>query len=302
MAQTVATPRKGVGIRRAEYRFIAAVLVPTLLFYAIFRFYPVGYAFYMSLHDWKLLRTDQFFTGLDNYRTILTDPLFQEVVRNTFYFAFGTTLLGTLVALTLAILLNPITWGSTLLRLIYFLPVMTSTIASATIWLWLYQTRFGLINQLLVLVGLPRVPWLQSAAWAMPSIILMSVWAGVGFTTIILLAGLRGIPFTYYEAASIDGATRLQQVRYITLPLLTPVLGFVVITGLISGFNVFQQVFLMTRGGPYNATRTISLHIYDYAFLRLMMGTAASMAFVMFAIVITMTLIQMRIQRIDWEL
>lgn len=302
MAQTVATPRKGVGIRRAEYRFIAAVLVPTLLFYAIFRFYPVGYAFYMSLHDWKLLRADQFFTGLDNYRTILIDPLFQEVVRNTFYFAFGTTLLGTLVALTLAILLNPITWGSTLLRLIYFLPVMTSTIASATIWLWLYQTRFGLINQLLVLVGLPRVPWLQSAAWAMPSIILMSVWAGVGFTTIILLAGLRGIPSVYYEAASIDGATRLQQVRHITLPLLTPVLGFVVITGLISGFNVFQQVFLMTRGGPYNATRTISLHIYDYAFLRLMMGTAASMAFVMFAIVITMTLIQMRIQRIDWEL
>lgn len=302
MDQPVATPRKGVGIRRAEYRFIAAVLAPTLLFYAIFRFYPVGYAFYMSLHDWKLLRADQFFTGLDNYRTILADPLFQEVVRNTFYFAFGTTLLGTLVALTLAILLNPITWGSTLLRLIYFLPVMTSTIASATIWLWLYQTRFGLINQLLVLIGLPRVPWLQSATWAMPSIILMSVWAGVGFTTIILLAGLRGIPSTYYEAASIDGATRLQQIRHVTLPLLTPVLGFVVITGLIGGFNVFQQVFLMTRGGPYNATRTISLHIYDYAFLRLLMGTAASMAFVMFAIVISMTLIQMRIQRIDWEL
>jgi multiple sugar transport system permease protein len=301
MAQ-IAARRKSIGIRRAENRFITTVLTPTLLFYAIFRFYPVGLAFYMSLHDWKLLRAGQFFTGLDNYRTILADPLFQEVVRNTFYFAFGTTLLGTLVALILAILLNPITWGSTLFRLIYFLPVMTSTIAIATIWLWLYQTRFGLMNQLLVLAGLPRIPWLQSATWAMPSIILMSVWAGVGFTAIILLAGLRGIPSAYYEAASIDGASALQQVRYITLPLLTPVLAFVVITGLIGGFNVFQQVYLMTRGGPYNATRTISLQIYDYAFLRLQMGTAASMAFVMFAIVIVLTLVQMRIQRIDWEL
>jgi len=301
MAHIVSSRPKRSGIRRAERRFIALVLGPTLLFYAVFRFYPVGYAFYMSLHDWRLLRADQVFSGLDNYRLLLADPLFHQVVRNTFYFAFGTTLLGTASALALAILLNPIRRGSTLYRLIFFLPVMTSTIASATIWLWLYQTRFGLLNHLLVMAGLPRIPWLQSATWAMPSIIIMSVWAGVGFTTIILLSGLRGIPAAYYEAAAIDGAAGWTVVRHITLPLLTPVLAFVTITGLIGGFNVFQQVFLMTRGGPYNSTRTISLHIYDYAFQRLWMGTAASMAFVMFAMVIVMTLVQMWLQRTDWE-
>lgn len=293
--------RRTLGTRQAEYRFIGAVLIPTFVFYGLFRFYPVAYAVYMSLHDWKLLRAEQIFIGLDNYRAVLTDPLFQQVVLNTIYFAFGTTLLGTLLALGIAILLNPIQQGSSLLRLLYFLPVMTSTIASATIWLWLYQARFGLINQLLVMVGLPRVPWLLSPTWAMPSIILMSIWGSVGFTTIILLAGLRGIPDSFYEAASIDGATPLQQVRHITVPLLSPVLAFVITTGLIGGFNVFQQVFLMTRGGPYDATRTIALQIYDYAFLRLFMGRAASMAFVMFALVIGMTLIQMRIQRRDWE-
>ena len=302
MQQLGSVRRRGAGIRQAEYRFIAAVLIPAFVFYTVFRFYPVGYAFYMSLHDWKLLRVQQFFVGLDNYGTVLADPLFQQVVLNTFYFALGTTLLGTLVALGLAILLNPIQLGSSLLRLLYFLPVMTSTIASATIWLWLYQTRFGLLNQLLVAVGLPRVPWLQSPDWAMPSIILMSVWAGVGFTTIILLAGLRGIPSAYYEAASIDGASSLQQVRHITVPLLAPVLAFVITTGFITGFNVFQQVFLLTRGGPYDSTRTLALHIYDYAFLRLFMGRAASMAFIMFALIIVMTLLQMRLQRRDWEL
>lgn len=166
----------------------------------------------------------------------------------------------------------------------------------------MYQTRFGLLNQLLVSIGLPRVQWLTSPEWAMPSIILMSVWAGVGFTMLVFLAGLRGIPAVYYEAASIDGATALQQVRYVTIPLLAPVVAFVLVTGLIGGFNVFQQVYVLTRGGPYDSTRTLALHIYDYAFLRLFMGQAATMAFVMFALVMAMTLIQMRIHRIDWEL
>src|SRR5687768_7145192 len=155
MQQLSSARPRGAGIRQAERHFITAVLIPTFLFYTLFRFYPVAYAFYMSLHDWKLLRAQQFFIGLDNYRALLADSLFQQVILNTFYFALGTTLLGTLIALGLAILLNPIQFGSSLLRLLYFLPVMTSTIASATIWLWLYQTRFGLLNQLLVLVGLP---------------------------------------------------------------------------------------------------------------------------------------------------
>lgn len=255
----------------------------------------------MSLHDWKLLRKEQFLIGFENYSLIFADGLFLKTIGNTFYFAIAATFLGTVIALTMAIILNPVRWGNTLFRLIYFLPTMTSSIAVATIWLWLYQTRFGLLNQFLIMLGFERVPWLISPEWAMPSIIFMSAWGGIGFTMIIFLAGLRGIPRTYYEAAEIDGATSFQQARHITLPLITPVIAFVTVTGFIGGMNVFQQIYLMTRGGPYNSTRTIALHIYDYAFQRLFMGQAAAMAFVLFAIVIVMTVMQLRIQRTDWE-
>lgn len=297
-----APARRKLSVRRAERRFILAGMIPAVIFYLVFRFYPVGYAFYMSLHDWQLLGKTPVFTGFGNYARLLADPLFAKVIGNTFYFAILTTLLTTVISLSTAIILNPIGRGSTVFRLIYFLPVMTATIATATIWLWLYQARFGLFNQVLQLVGLPRIPWLISSTWAMPSIILMSVWGGIGFNVVIFLAGLRGIPREYYEAAAMDGASSPQMARRITVPLLSPVIAFVLATSLIGGFNVFQQVYLMTRGGPQDSTRVLALHIYEYAFLRLFMGQAAAMAFVLFAIVITMTVLQSRIQRVDWEL
>jgi multiple sugar transport system permease protein len=277
-------------------------VIPATLFYLLFRFYPVGYAFYMSVHDWQLLRSEQFFIGLDNYRTILADPLFRKVIWNTLYFALVTTFAGGALALVLAMVLNPIRWGSSGYRLVYFLPVITSTIAIATIWLWIYQPRFGLLNQLLSMVGLGRVGWLTSPQWAMPSLILMSIWGGVGYTMVIFLAGLRGIPGEYYEAAEIDGASGWQMAWRITLPLLSPVITFVLVTSLIGGFNVFQQVYLMTRGGPLDATRVLALHIYEYAFQRLWMGQAAAMAFVLFALVMALTLVQLRLRRIDWAM
>jgi multiple sugar transport system permease protein len=298
----MASARRKPSIRSAERRFILAGMIPAVIFYFIFRFYPVGYAFFMSLHDWQLLDPTPVFIGLDNYIHLLGDPLFIKVVGNTFYFAIVSTFLTTVVSLTTAIILNPIGRGSTVFRLIYFLPVMTATIASATIWLWLYQARFGLFNQLLQLVGLPRIPWLISSTWAMPSIILMSVWGGIGFNVVIFLAGLRGIPREFYEAAAMDGASGAQMARRITVPLLAPVTAFVLATSLIGGFNVFQQVYLMTRGGPQDSTRVLALHIYEYAFLRLFIGQAAAIAFFLFAIVITMTVLQNRIQRVDWEL
>lgn len=287
--------------RRPQLRFAACALVPTLVSYAIFRFYPLGYALYMSLHDWKLLRKEQIFVGLGNYRAIFSDPIFLKVVANTLYYALAATLLTTLLALIVALVLNPIGRGSSLFRLIYFLPQMTSTIAAATIWLWLYQPRFGLINQLLGMVGIPAVNWLGSTRWAMPSIIIFSIWGGVGFNTVIFLAGLKSIPAAYYEAAAIDGASGLQMARHITLPLLNPVITFTLVTGLIGGFNVFQQVYLLTRGGPQHATRVLALQIYDYAFSRQWMGQAASMAFVLFAIVLLMTIVQLNLRKSELE-
>ncbi|MEM7134252.1 MAG: sugar ABC transporter permease [Chloroflexota bacterium] len=295
-----AKPRRS-SLRRAEQRFVWTILIPAILFYAAFRFYPVGFAFYMSLHDWKLLRKEQFLIGFGNYSLIFEDGVFAQAIGNTFYYAIAATILGTVAALTMAIILNPVRRGNTLFRLLYFLPTMTSAIASATIWIWLYQVRFGLLNQFLVMLGFERIPWLTSPDYALNSLILMSIWGGIGFTMIIFLAGLRGIPRAYYEAAEIDGATALQQAWHITLPLITPVITFVTVTGFIGGMNVFQQVYLMTRGGPYNSTQTIALQIYEHAFQKLFMGQAAAMAFVLFAIVIVMTVVQLRVQRTDWE-
>jgi multiple sugar transport system permease protein len=293
----------GSSIRAAERRFITIILVPALIFYAIIKIYPIGLAFFISLHKWSIFGGDQPFVGVENYQTLMKDPLFYKVMWNTMYRTFAGTFLGAAASLIMAIILNPIKRGSTFFRLIYFLPVMTSVIATATIWRWLLQSRFGLVNQLLSLIGLPPVLWLQSTTWAMPSVILMGIWAGLGFTMIIFLAGLKGIPSDYYEAAAIDGATRLQMARYITMPLIKPVLSFVLITGVIGGFSGgFQAVLIMTGGGPLDSTRVLAQHIYDYAFQRLLMGSAASMSFVLFAVVLVLTLVQFRIQRVDWQL
>ncbi len=289
------------GVRRAELRFVWICMIPALIFYAIFRFYPLGYAFYMSLHDWKLLNPQHAFTGVANYSTILSDPLFRKVIWNTFYFAIVTTLVTTVLALVLAIILAPLQFGRGLLQLIFFLPVVTSTIAIATVWLWIYQPTFGVFNELLRTAGLPRVSWLTSPQWAMPSLIIMSVWSGVGFSMVIFVAGLKGIPKEYYEAAAIDGASGWQSAWHITLPLLNPVITFVLVTGLIGGFNVFQQVYLMTQGGPLDSTRVLVLHIYQYAFQRLWIGQAASMAFVLFVIVLVFTGLQLKLRKVDWE-
>lgn len=286
---------------KSQHQFVLICLIPALLFYLAFRFYPLAQAFFMSFHDWRLLGGEQEFVGLRNYNTILTDPLVHKVIGNTLTFAIFTTLGTTIISLLVALILNPIRWGNSLLRLMFFLPVMTSTIAIATIWLWLYQPRFGLFNYLLRGVGLSPVSWLTSPKTAMMSIIIMSVWAGIGFYVVIFLAGLRNIPKDYYEAAVIDGASTPGLVRYITIPLLSPVLTFVFVTSLIGGFNVFQQVYLMTRGGPLDSTRTIALHIFDYAFGRMQMGIGTSMAFVLFAIVLVFTIVQMRLRRTDWE-
>jgi ABC-type sugar transport system permease subunit len=291
--------KKGLGPRRAEKRFIITALVPTVLFYLIFRFYPVGQALYMSLFDYQLMRKVNPFIGLKNYVTILTDSLFLKVIWNTFYYAFGTAIFITLLAFILAVILNPLRRGSVILRLIYYLPTVTSAIAISTIWLFLYQPQFGLFNQTLSMLGIPHMPWLTTPAMSMPSLIIMSVWGGVGFSMVILIAGLRGIPVEYYDAAAIDGASTWQRVWHITLPLVSPIITFVFITGLIDGFNIFQSVYVMTRGGPLDSTRVLALHIYEYAFKRLWIGQASAMAFVMFALLIALTVMQLRLQRED---
>ncbi|CAN5665558.1 sugar ABC transporter permease [soil metagenome] len=289
-------------IHLPQRRLTLTIVLPAIVYYLVFRYYPVGRTLFLSLTDANLLDPQYNFVGLKNFQILLTDPEFLQIIWNTAYYAIVTTVVTTLLALVLAFLFEAIQRGGGLLRLIYFLPTITSAISIATIWIWLYQPRFGFFNQALRSFGLAPIAWLNSVQWAMPSLIVMSIWGGVGFATIIFVAGLYGIPDAYAEAAVIDGASALQIARLIKLPLLSRVITFNFVTGIIGSFQVFQQVYLMTHGGPLNATRVIALQIYDYAFQRLQIGQAASMAFVLFMIVGLLTVIQLRMQRQNWEL
>jgi multiple sugar transport system permease protein len=289
------------GPRRAEIRFVLIAAIPTILFYLIVKYYPLVSAFYMSLHDWQLMRDEQIFIGIDNYVKILSDKAFLKAIQNTVYYAFTTSIATTALGLLLAIALNPLRRGSAFMRLLYFLPNITAGIGIYVVWRWLYHPQAGLFNLVLRSMGLERVNWLGSPEWALRSIIIIGVWAGVGYTAVILLAALKNIPAMYYEAAIVDGASGAQMHRYITLPMINPVLTFVFVTSIISSFNVFMPVYILTRGGPLNASQVIAYQIYTNAFQRLWMGIASAMAFVLFALVMTLTLIQLRLRRSDEE-
>ena len=290
------------GLQKTQRNFVLMVMIPTMAFFGLYRIFPVGYAFFISLHDWRLLRDEQFFIGVSNYQTIVQDPIFLLSIGNAFYYTLGATLGGVLLSLILTLIINPITYGSLLFRLIYFLPQMTSGVAVLLVWNWLLQPRFGLINQALVGMGMERINFLGSTTLSMPTLIMMAIWGGLGFTMVILLAGLRGVPVEFYESARIDGGNRWHLARWITIPLMKPVLTFVVVTGIIGGFNVFGVIYILTGGGPLNSTMTISYYIFQRAFRIRAMGEASAMAFVMFAIVIVMTVAQLRITRENWEL
>jgi multiple sugar transport system permease protein len=289
---------------------ILLAVVPGVMFYLLWVVIPLLYSGYISLFDWAPLRATQPFVGLGNYVEALTkDPLFRKALGNTVFYMVVMVPVNAVVALGVAVLINSLPRFRGLFRVIYFLPVITSTVAVSILWKWLYQGRFGLFNQLLELVLVnwlhlpidPRVPWLTSPALAMPSVMLMSIWQGMGFTMVIFLAGLSGIPQVFYEAARIDGAGRWQQFRHITVPLLQQTTVFVIITGVIGAMQVFTPMYIMTDGGPVNSTKTYVFHLFDKAFGIYRFGYASAMAFILFAIILVLTLIQLRLTRVKWS-
>lgn len=301
----VSSPGIGYKIRkifRSDTIFLLSVLIPTFAFYIAFTFGPIVYAFYVSLHDWNVLG-NQGFIGFANYERALTrDPLFFRSLTNTALYTLGTVPTGLVLGLLFAWLINVIPKRLvSFFRTIYFLPVVTSLVAAAVIWEWLYQPRFGLFNQLLSFVGIGRQLWLESASLALVSIIIMVVWKGLGHNIVLFMAGLQGIPQDLYEAASIDGATRWQTFRHVTVPLLRPVVTFVSVIGVINGFQAFSEMWVMTRGGPLHSTRTIVLHLYQRAFETFQLGYASATAFILLLIILVFTVVQLRLQRTNWE-
>lgn len=270
-------------------------LLPTLAGLLLFSLGPVVAGFLISFTNWNILLPPKW-VGLDNYQALALQDLPHKVLRNTLYYTLFNVPLNMALALAAALLLNlRLRWVS-FYRAVYFLPVVSSTVAASLIWGWLYSPNFGPINYALGLIGVDGPAWLGSTTWAMPAVILMSVWKGFGTNMLIFLAGLQGIPQEMHEAAMIDGANRWQRFWRVTWPLLTPTTFFVLVISCIVSFQVFEQVFVMTDGGPAYATTVLGLFIYLNAFRYNNMGYAAAAAYILFALILAITLMQFKLQ------
>jgi len=274
----------------AGYLFI----MPAVLGILIFSVIPVIYAFYISFTDYNLLNPIKNLVGYQNYKDLLNDPLFWKSMKNSFYFAGVVVPLQSALALGLAILVNQKIKMRGFFRSAFFVPVVTSMVVASTIWLIMYNPSSGLINSILMRLGLPRQPFLTSSVQAMPAVIVMCIWKSVGFSMVIFLAGLQGIPQELYEAVQIDGAGKWQSFRYITLPLLKRTTLFILVITTMDALKIFSPMYVMTGGGPRHATMGIVFYIWKIAFSYMKMGYASALAFVLFALILILTLLQFR--------
>ena len=295
---TPVTRRGGFSpLRRQETIAGYLFLLPNILGFLVFSSIPVLATFTISMLDWDLIRAPRF-VGLDNYVKLLTDDaVFRKVLWNTAYYVLGTVPAGVVLSLLLALAMNANVRGIAVYRAIFFIPVISASVAVAMMWRWLYNTDFGLINLGLKSIGLAAIPWLSSTAWAMPAVILMAIWKSLGYNMLIFLAGLQSIPVHLHEAAAIDGANSFQRFRFITLPLLAPTTFFVLVISVIGSFQVFDLAFVLTKGGPGDATNTMVMYIYNQAFQFFHMGYAAAIAWVLFGIIFVITLLQQQLQK-----
>ena len=269
-------------------------LAPALLLYGLFWIGPAAYSLYLSFFDWDMASPQKTFVYLDNYRRVLTDPVFHVSLVNTVIYVVATVLLGTGIGLGLALVVQSLRRGREIYRFVVFLPVVTSITVITLIWLFMLNTQIGVVNQVLRLAGVAGPNWLNSPATALLAIVLVGVWKGFGYNVILFTAGLEGIDRQLYEAAALDGAGRWSAFRHITWPLLTPVTLFVVVVGVIASFQVFATVQIMTRGGPANATNVLVYHIWEAAFRFFDVGYAAALATLLALLVAGLTVIQIR--------
>lgn len=287
---------RGNALRRRETLAAYGFLLPNLIGFLIFTLLPVVAALLISLTDWNLLQPPKW-VGLQNFATLAQDALFRKVLGNTAIYVLGTVPVQMILALLVAMALNQGLPGTLFFRAAFFMPVVTSAVAIALVWRWIYNADFGVLNSFLYMLGVSDPPnWLTSTRWALPSVMIMSVWQQIGFSMVLFLAGLQGVPEHLYEAARIDGAGPFQRLLFITVPMLTPTTFFVFVINIINSFQVFDQAFIMTGGGPANATNTIVYNIYQNAFQFFKMGYAAAMAWVLFAIIFIVTVVQFRFQ------
>lgn len=278
---------------RSAYLFIA----PGVIIFSVFTLAALVFAFWLTFHRWSIIEAEKPYVGLQNYEDMIHDERFVQSVLNTIYFTGASVPLTMLIGLFLAVLLNQPLRGRAIFRTAYYLPVVTPFVVSALLWKWLYNGDFGLFNYYLMKGHIIDEPllWLSSQNLAMPAVVLMSIWSGVGFSMVVYLAGLQGIPHELYESAKMDGAGALRRLRYVTIPLLRPTTLFLLVMGIIGSLQVFTQIFVMTSGGPVNKTTTMVYYMYLWAFKYYDMGYASTLAFALFAMLLVFTAFQLRL-------
>ncbi len=269
---------------------------PVIIAFLIFNLYPMVLGLYLSFTKWDILSPPTFI-GLGNWADLLKDDLLWRAIAQTLYYAVASVTGATALSIALAVALNQRLKTIGFYRTFFFLPAVTSLVAIAMVWRWIYNTEFGVLNAFLGSLGINPVNWLGDPVLAMPAVILMSIWRSAGFNTVLFLAGLQGVPQEYYEAAEIDGASRWDRFVHITLPLISPTTFFVVVNGLIGSWQVFDQVYILTRGGPLLSTVTVVYLIYSNGFEWYKTGYASAMAYGLFLIIIALTAIQFRLQK-----
>lgn len=272
----------------AAWIFILPALLGTFIFIII----PVICSFGLSFTKWDLLNPVQF-AGLQNYIEIFNEPLFGKILLNTIVFAVSTSILGVIIPLILAVILNSKIRGSEFYKTAYFLPFITPMIVIGIVWQWIFDPNIGLLNKLLHI----HINWLYDTHWALPALIIVSVWKLIGYNMIIFLSSISGISNSMFEAAKIDGAGHVKTFLYVTVPMLAPSIFFVIIITAISSFQIFDLIYLMTQGGPLDSTNVLVYAIYKNAFEYFNVGKASAIAYVLFVIILILTLIQWKLRK-----
>lgn len=284
-------------IRRRRLQPAYLFLAPSAVALALFTLWPIAQALWMSLHDWSFLQPIHTFVGSANFAEIVGDARFWNAARNTVFYTVGSVPVQIGLALALALALNERLKGTTLLRAAYFFPVISSLAVMAIVWKFLIDPDIGYLSNIAAQLGLPRFDWLQDRGTALVAVTAVGIWKNLGFSMVILLAGLQGIPAEHYEAAQIDGAGAFQRFRHVTLPGLRHSLVFVVVIGVINSLQVFDQVWVMTRGGPLLGTETLVTYMYHEGFELFRMGYAASIAWILFLVILVASALQLRLFR-----
>ncbi len=280
-------------LEKSRNRWGIVFILPQLISLVCLGIIPIVIAFVLSFFDWNGF-SSPVFTGLQNFKEVFTDPDTAMAIKNTLLYSVIYVPCSIVLSLGLAMLLNK-AWGKMFYRAVFFLPQIVTSVGIAVVWSWIYQPQFGILNMILKFFGIQGKEWLRDPSTAMGAVIVMSIWWGLGYNIVLFLAGLQNVPRTYVEAAKIDGANERQVFSNITVPLISPTTLLVTITTMINAFQVFDQMFLLTSGGPAKKTYTMAIHIYQTAFKSYELGKASTAALLLFFVVVAVSVIQFKL-------